>query len=113
MCLLSGAMKMIQSETVLGRKLNDVLDSVVCILDESTLDEVYLVGSVARGEDVDGSDIDLMYSHSKADGFAVGGAQYKLQELLGVKVDMFHRGSVEGDFQKSVEREKVLLYSVK
>lgn len=46
-------------------------------------------GSVARGEDTDGSDIDILVdAMPNATLFKLGGLQYELQELLGIKIDL-------------------------
>ena len=46
-------------------------------------------GSVARGEDTDDSDIDILVdAMPNATLLKLGGLQYDLQELLGVKVDL-------------------------
>lgn len=46
-------------------------------------------GSVARGDDTDDSDIDILVdAMPNANLFKLGGLQYDLQALLGVKVDL-------------------------
>ena len=46
-------------------------------------------GSVARGEDVDGSDLDILVDAlPETTLFDLGGLHHELEELLGVKVDV-------------------------
>ncbi len=61
-------------------------------------------GSVLRGEDIDGSDLDLLVDTLPgATLFDLGGLQVELQELLGVPVDLL----TSGDLPPKV-REQVL-----
>ena len=50
---------------------------------------IRIFGSIARGEDTDNSDIDLLVDLEKGRSLLdIGGASVKLQEILGRKVDI-------------------------
>jgi len=54
---------------------------------------IALVGSVARGEDHDGSDYDFLVDFADGTGlFAIAGLEQDLEDLLGSKVDVVSDG---------------------
>lgn len=63
-------------------------------------------GSVVRGEDKDGSDIDILVDALPgATLFDLGGIQYELQELLGVRVDLLTPRGISVKFRADVLAE--------
>lgn len=65
-------------------------------------------GSVARGEDEDGSDLDILVDVLPgATLFDLGGIQFELQELLGVPVDLLTPGDISATFRGQVLAEAV------
>ncbi|MFC5430162.1 nucleotidyltransferase family protein [Paraburkholderia denitrificans] len=65
-------------------------------------------GSVARGEDEDGSDLDVLVDVLPgATLFDLGGIQFELQELLGVQVDLLTPGDISATFRGQVLAEAV------
>lgn len=63
-------------------------------------------GSVVRGEDKDGSDIDILVDALPgATLFDLGGIQYELQELLGVRVDLLTPRDISVKFRADVLAE--------
>ncbi|MDB5788761.1 MAG: Nucleotidyltransferase 2 [Caballeronia mineralivorans] len=65
-------------------------------------------GSVVRGEDEDGSDIDILVDALPgATLFDLGGIQYELQELLGVRVDLLTPRDISAKFRADVLAEAV------
>jgi predicted nucleotidyltransferase/DNA-binding XRE family transcriptional regulator len=63
---------------------------VIEVLRKYGADQVLVFGSVARGEDDETSDIDLLVDHFDEDAYSWGQpkAQDDLEKLLGVKVDV-------------------------
>ena len=62
-----------------------------------------IFGSVLRGEDQDGSDLDLLVDALPgATLFHLGGLQVELQELLGVSVDLLTPGDISKRFREEV-----------
>jgi predicted nucleotidyltransferase len=69
-----------------------------------------IFGSVARGDDVDGSDIDfLVDAMPGATLFDLGGLQYRLEEILGVKVHLVLTDELPRFFRDRVLSEAVTL----
>jgi predicted nucleotidyltransferase len=65
-------------------------------------------GSVARGEDAEGSDLDLLVDPLPgATLLGLGGLQLELQEMLGVEVDLLTPGDLPARFRQEVIREAV------
>lgn len=63
-------------------------------------------GSVLRGEDCDGSDLDLLVDPLPgATLFDLGGLQIELEEMLGVPVDLSTPGDLPPKFRKEVLSE--------
>jgi uncharacterized protein len=65
-------------------------------------------GSVARGEDTEGSDLDMLVDPLPgATLLDLGGLQWALQEVLGVEVDLLTPGDLPARFRQEVIREAV------
>lgn len=65
-------------------------------------------GSVARGSDREGSDIDILVEFDRAPGFdAFMDLKYYLEDLLGVPVDLVTRKALRPRIRKHVEREAI------
>ena len=73
-----------------SQALREHRDEVLEILRRSGASTVLVFGSVARGEDGPGSDVDLLVDHLDKDSYVWGipRAQDELQDLLGAKVDL-------------------------
>jgi uncharacterized protein len=75
---------------------------------------IYVFGSVARGEQTTGSDIDLLVEMQEgASLFGAAGFGYETEQLLGVQVDVvplsvLSRGG-DGQFLTNIRREAVPL----
>lgn len=96
---------MLPSEILLTRR-NDVQD---ILKRYPMLRNVRVCGSVARGEDVEGSDIDfLVEPASDATLFDMGGLLEDLEELLGVPVDIISvNGRMDATMKEAMLREAV------
>ncbi|MCF7697128.1 nucleotidyltransferase family protein [Mycetohabitans sp. B2] len=65
-------------------------------------------GSVARGEDEDGSDLDILVDPTPDTSLLdIGGIQYKLQDLLGVPVDVLTPKAISIKFRDDVLAQAV------
>jgi predicted nucleotidyltransferase len=63
-------------------------------------------GSVVRGEDLDGSDLDLLVDALPgATLFDLGGLQIELEEMLGVPIDLVTPGDLPLKFRRQVLEE--------
>ena len=67
---------------------------------------ISVFGSVLRGEDREGSDLDLLVEPtSETTYFDLGAIQYELSELLGLRVDVLTPGSLPERFRQNVLEE--------
>jgi len=78
------------------------------------ISRVYVFGSVARGENTDVSDVDLLIEMDESvSALGVGAFQYEVQQLLGIHIDViptFALQKVEDqDFVRSVQADVVAL----
>ena len=74
----------------------------------------WLFGSCSRGEESDGSDIDIMVDFDESNGavslFKMGRILMDLSDLLGMKVDLVERRGILDFAKKSIENDKLLIY---
>lgn len=64
-------------------------DQIYQIAAKHNITKVYVFGSVVRGESEKTSDVDFLIEMDEgASAFGVGGFQYEVQQLLGIKVDV-------------------------
>jgi predicted nucleotidyltransferase len=91
-------------DTPLGRRLRRHRRAVAALAERRGVRNVRVFGSVARGEDRDGSDIDLLVDVDDGVGLvAIAGLARELADLLGVPVDV-----VPADSLKRAVRADVL-----
>ena len=75
-----------------------------------TLDNLRVFGSVARGTDTEGSDVDFLIDANKGTTLLdLGGLQDDLQTLLGVKVDLLTPEDVSKHFRDKILEEAIPL----
>lgn len=84
---------------------------IYSILDKyKTLDNLRVFGSVAKGTDSEGSDIDfLVDAHKGTTLLDLGGFQEELQTLLGVKVDLITPKDISSRFVEDILKEAIPL----
>jgi hypothetical protein len=88
------------SEAIAGR-----LDAVRAVIARYPVSNPRVFGSVARGEDDEQSDLDLLVEPlEKASLFNLAGLELELSELLGVRVDVPTPGGVGQRIAASVYR---------
>jgi hypothetical protein len=76
-------------DTRLGRRLRRHRRAVIEIADRRGARNMRVFGSVARGEDTDTSDVDLLVDLAEGVGVvSLAGLRRELAELLGVDVDV-------------------------
>lgn len=74
------------------------------------LSDVFIFGSVARGNDDADSDIDILVSCSEETTlFDLGGFYSDIEKLLGKKVSVVTKNSLKGRIKENVLREAVPL----
>jgi hypothetical protein len=74
--------------------------------------KAWLFGSFARGEQKDGSDVDILVAldHSQVIGMKFFGMYEDLKELLGRDVDLVTEDSLADFARQSVDNDKILIY---
>ncbi len=75
--------------------------------------KAWLFGSYSRGEEKDGSDVDMLVSFdndAKISLFKYASIIYQLEELLQCKVDLVEDGTLLPFAQQSVNEDKILIY---
>ena len=76
--------------------------------------KAWLFGSVARGEENDKSDIDIIFVPDRQGKpftlFTIGKMYMDLKKLLGRDIDLVEDGSLRPYAIPNVEREKILIY---
>lgn len=83
-------------DTPLGRRLRRHRRAVAALAERRGVRNVRVFGSVARGEDRDGSDIDLLVDVDDGVGLvAIAGLARELADLLGVPVDVVPADSLK------------------
>ena len=79
-----------------------------CRRDEYRLTSIGVFGSVARGEAVGGSDVDIVFDASEPNLFRTAEMKQDLEELLGRPVDVLRlRGLTNPRLKARVERDAV------
>ena len=75
------------------------------------ISKVRIVGSVARGDDTEGSDIDFLVDGAPGTTyFDIGGLHEDLADLLGVPVDIIISGGRMHEYMKmTVERDAIAI----
>jgi uncharacterized protein len=82
-------------------------------LERRGVGHVSLFGSLARGEDTDGSDIDIavvLRPDAHVSGFDFVGIELFLDERLGRKVDLVEEPAQRPSLQAEIERDRVVAY---
>jgi len=81
------------------------------IADEYGVGKVYLFGSVARGEEDEGSDYDFCIERGKIDCILILSEFFKeLHDAVGYEIDLVTTKSVNSEFLNRIMQEGVVLY---
>lgn len=97
-------------DSPLGRRLRQRRKAITRAAEGRRAHNVRVFGSVARGEDVESSDVDLLVDLGEGVGLLdLIGLERELAELLGVHVDVVPADSLKPRIRERVEREAVPL----
>ena len=86
--------------------LNQYREQVITIALRHSVSGVKVFGSVLHGDDIEGSDLDLLVEplpHTTM--FDIGGIQFEVSELLGIKVDVVTPRGLPESFRAQVLSE--------
>lgn len=88
--------------------VNEIKRKITPILKEKGVTRAALFGSVVRGEETKGSDIDVLVDVPRGTGlFEFIDLQHKLQNALGKKVDLVTFNSIHPLLKESILKEQV------
>jgi hypothetical protein len=90
----------------------EVFDKIVNCLKNKPVKRAYLFGSLARNEDDNLSDIDILVELDYSQPIGLGFIRMKLEleELLKRKVDLLTSNSVSKYIKPFIDSEKILIY---
>lgn len=96
------------------KELKKLKEQIYQIAAKYGIKQVYVFGSVARGDETNLSDVDfLIEMENGASAFGVGAFQFEVQKLLGLQIDVvptFALPNVDDkNFVQSLQREAVAL----
>ena len=97
-------------DSPLGRRLRRHRSAVVSTCERRGAHNVRVFGSVARGEDEEASDIDLLVDLDPSVGLvALAGLTRELHDLLGVEVDVVPASSLKPNVRRTALVEAIAL----
>lgn len=83
---------------------------IVPIISRYDIDRVYVFGSYARGDANEKSDMDLRIDADKLRTFDLCGLMVRLEEALGMPVDVIPTDSMSMEFLDAIRQEEVMVY---
>ncbi len=93
-----------------GRALAEHRDDVLRILHEADFADIRVFGSVARGEDDEHSDIDLLVTLPPDIGlFGIARAESQLSDLVGAEVELVNERALKPRMREPIGAEAVPL----
>lgn len=93
--------------------IDDIQNAIAFVLPNYDVSEAYLYGSYARGEQTQGSDVDIRLMCGKSMTFSqLYDIQEKLEEYLGLPFDIATAppGQMRPSFYNRIKDDEVLLY---
>jgi len=92
--------------TITRQILQEKRETILEIARRHGAHDVRLFGSVARGDNTETSDVDILVRFDPDRSlFDHGGLLVDLEEYLGIKVDVVSEGALSGRFRAEVERD--------
>ncbi len=96
--------------STLARRLRRKAGEVRRLVAEAGGSNVRVFGSVAKGEDLDGSDIDLVFTMGRALSLMqLGALEAQISEAVGAPVDLVPEGVLRPEFRERILAEAVAL----
>lgn len=82
-------------------------DEVRAIIDRYPVRNPRLFGSVARGDDSEGSDLDLLIDPLETTSlFDIAGLELELRDLLGIEVEVTTPGALPPDIARRIRKDQ-------
>ena len=93
--------------------MNQIIPALQSYFNTQPVSKAWLFGSYSRGEEKEGSDVDILVSFdkdAKISLFKYASIICQLEELLQCKVDLVEDGTLLPFAQQSVNEDKILIY---
>ena len=91
--------------------LDKIREKIVPVLKANNVEYAAVFGSVARGEEKEGSDVDILIRYSTSPGlFKHIGLAQNLEDALQTKVDLVTEGSLKKALVSNVKKDLRVLY---
>lgn len=102
---------------MISKRIIDMIPAIREFMIHQPVERAWLFGSCSRGEETDGSDIDILVDYDHSNGtvslLKMGGMLMDLSDILGCKVDLVERRGLMEFARESVNRDKILIYERK
>lgn len=87
----------------------DYKGQILEIAETCHADNIRIFGSIARGEQNEGSDIDFLVHMKPDSGFGIGGMKWRLEELLNCRIDVIPDSSLNPIMKETILNEAIPL----
>ncbi len=84
-------------------------DEILEIAEACMVDDIKVFGSILNGDLYENSDIDFLVKMKPNSGFAIGGLKWRLEELLGRRVDVVSVNTLHHLIKNQVLKKAVYL----
>lgn len=84
-------------------------EKIIKIAEACMVEDIRVFGSILHGELSQNSDIDFLVKMKPNSGFAIGGLKYRLEELLGRRVDVVSEKGLHYLIKDQILKEAVHL----
>lgn len=98
------------NQTELRHSLEELKHIIAPIVSKYDIDRVYVFGSYARGDANEKSDVDFRIDADRLRTFDLCGLMVRLEEALGMEVDVIPTDSMSPEFQDAIRQEEVMVY---
>ena len=91
--------------------IEEIKKKAIPVFEQYGVEYAGVFGSVARGEDTEKSDIDLLVKIKKSIGiYEFIGLKQELEEILGRKVDLVSKGAINKYIKPYIEKDLLKIY---
>ena len=90
--------------------IKEIRDKSADVFNLYPINKVFLFGSYARGEQTEGSDIDMLIADSKVNILDISNLRQSLSDIFNVKVDLVCENEVSDVFKFLISDDEVLIF---
>lgn len=96
------------------KKIIEIKEKILPILKKNDVVRASIFGSFVRGEDKDGSDIDILIELREAKGLLfLAGLKFELEDALDRKVDLLTYKAINPRLEKYIYKDEIKIYGKK